>query len=560
LSESRYRDGGPPFAEIAALSAAATLIVVCLFAHLGSIGLVGPDEPRYVWIARAMAETGDWVTPRLYGQGWFEKPALYYWAAGLGFLLHLPAEWAARLPSAMAALAAALGVGWLGFKHYDQGGVPRPRSPALVAPILFAASVAAIGFARAAAPDMLFSATITLAMASAACVLRRNGALRCTKDSEVGRSRGDRFPLILFGSFLGLSVLAKGPAGILLAAGALGLWAIATKQWRAALRGAHYLVILSFCIVALPWYIVCSLRNPSFLRVFLLQHNFERYLTPMFEHSQPFWYFVPVVLIALLPWTVLLWLAATEGLRIRRENSWRDSPGFFFACWAASPLIFFSLSQSKLPGYALPAIPPLALVLSVALVRAIGRRELSPGLAFAAIGGTWMSLGVAAYFALRRVGFGVGYGLPSHVASATAAWLAIVGVFLMVTAFFLERHILILLCALLVAASVEAASLRLLPALDPFYSARPHAQFMRNLAHPDRLFTYHLSRSWRYGLAFYFHRELPEWSPADVQPALVLTTPSGYSEIRSFNRCSGGLDEPYVGIFYVPVTPAPVLR
>ena len=95
------------------LSAAGLVTLVCLFGHLGAIGLVGPDEPRYAWIARAMATTGDWVTPRLYGLPWFEKPVLYYWLAGAGFLLHFPAEWAARLPSALAALVAAIAIGWL---------------------------------------------------------------------------------------------------------------------------------------------------------------------------------------------------------------------------------------------------------------------------------------------------------------------------------------------------------------------------------------------------------------------------------------------------------------
>ncbi|MGA8981212.1 MAG: hypothetical protein WB470_00935, partial [Candidatus Acidiferrales bacterium] len=85
--------------NLAAATGAAIVSFVCLFSHLGALGLVGPDEPRYVWIARAVAQTGDWVTPTLYGKPWFEKPALYYWAATIGFRLHLPAEWAARLPS-----------------------------------------------------------------------------------------------------------------------------------------------------------------------------------------------------------------------------------------------------------------------------------------------------------------------------------------------------------------------------------------------------------------------------------------------------------------------------
>ena len=156
----------------------AAILFITLFGHLGAIGLVGPDEPRYGWIARAMAATGDWVTPRLYGQPWFEKPILYYWAGAIGFLLHLPAEWALRLPSALAALAAALAIGWLAWKHYGAGATRTERSRGARAAILFSTTVAAIGFSRAATPDMLFSASIALAMASAATVFRYAGHLR----------------------------------------------------------------------------------------------------------------------------------------------------------------------------------------------------------------------------------------------------------------------------------------------------------------------------------------------------------------------------------------------
>ena len=162
-------------------------MIVCLFSHLGAIGLVGPDEPRYAWIARAMASSGDWVTPRLYGQPWFEKPVLYYWAAALGFVAHLPAEWAARLPSAFAALVAAIAIGWLGWKFYRTES-RQLTSPFLLAPLIFSTTVAAIGFARAAGPDMLFSATLTIAMASGAIILSRRGALRSEND-EQGNAR-----------------------------------------------------------------------------------------------------------------------------------------------------------------------------------------------------------------------------------------------------------------------------------------------------------------------------------------------------------------------------------
>src|ERR1700722_8074479 len=148
------------------LLGSAIAMLVCLFGHLGAMGLTGPDEPRYVWVARAMAETGDWVTPRLYGQPWFEKPILYYWAAAIGSLLHLPAEWAARLPSACAAAAATLVIAWLAKKHYPGDGNSL-SSPVQLTPLMFATSVAAIGFARAATPDMLFSAATVAAMACA---------------------------------------------------------------------------------------------------------------------------------------------------------------------------------------------------------------------------------------------------------------------------------------------------------------------------------------------------------------------------------------------------------
>jgi hypothetical protein len=115
----------------------------------------------------------------------------------------------------------------------------------------------------------------------------------------------------------------------------------------------------------------------------------------------------------------------------------------------------------------------------------------------------------------------------------------------------------IALCALFVALSVEIANITLLPTLDRLFSARPHAALLRNDLHPDRIFSYRLSRSWVWGLAFYFHRELPEWSPQDPNPALVLTTPVGLAEIQKLGRFQGDLDEPYVGVLYVPINQAP---
>ncbi len=159
---------------------------------------------------------------------------------------------------------------------------------------------------------------------------------------------------IAFGFVLGAAVLAKGPAAVILAGGATLLWAALSRQWLAPFRFLHPLIIIVFCATALPWYVLCALRNPDFLRVFIWQHNFERYLTPVFEHRQPFWYYCPILLAALIPWILFLIGAFRHAIRSAKNNAYSDSPGLFLACWTAFPVLFFSISQSKLPGYILP--------------------------------------------------------------------------------------------------------------------------------------------------------------------------------------------------------------
>src|ERR1700681_2466308 len=152
-------------ARIAWLALILATLYVCYFSHLGAIGFVGPDEPRYAWIARDMAETGDWVTPRLYGKPWFEKPPLFYWGAAMSFKVFGVSEAAARLPSAVSALLATLAIAWLALRLC---GAETARWLLLLLPT----TVAMIGFSIAAATDMPFSAMFTIAMVVAAVLLR----------------------------------------------------------------------------------------------------------------------------------------------------------------------------------------------------------------------------------------------------------------------------------------------------------------------------------------------------------------------------------------------------
>ena len=551
----------------AATVAVAASLWICLFSHLGALGLVGPDEPRYAWIARAMAQTGDWVTPRLYGNPWFEKPVLYYWFAAIGFRLHLSDEWAARLPSAIAALIAALCIGWLAWRFESadnhDGRSSRhfcPWSAALLAPLIFATSVAAIGFARAATPDMLFASSVTLAMAAAASILRDAAALRGPVVADPARK--SPAATLLFGAFIGLAVLAKGPAGVVLAGGAVLIWAIATKRWAVAFRLLHPYAIAAFCVVALPWYVLCAIRNPAFLRVFILQHNFERYVTPMFHHPQPFWFFFPITLLAILPWTAFLFSAGVDGLEHYREKKWRESPAFFFGCWALFPVLFFSFSDSKLPSYILPAVPALALLIAISLARWIERTSRVAALVFAMFGATWIGLAAGALVWLRHLpkppAVDADLQMGGQTAVAHAPILACVILALTVGVAILtlsssRKRATIWISLALTCVLVEIAGIAVLPDLDAYYSSRPIGTMLRRDLRPDRLFAYELPRAKQYGLDFYLGRELQEWSPNDRNAALVLTSPKGFAEIEQRGYFRGTLNEPYPGIVFVPI-------
>jgi 4-amino-4-deoxy-L-arabinose transferase-like glycosyltransferase len=452
-------------------------LYVCYFSHLGAIGFVGPDEPRYAWIARDMVETGDWVTPRLYGKPWFEKPPLYYWGAALSFKLFGVSEAAARLPSAISALLATLAFAWLALRLY---GAETARWLLLFLPT----TVGMIGFSHAAATDMPFSAMLTIAMIAAAVVVRldRQAAGGAAGDAAAGGASPSPtrawLALVLFGFFLGLAVLAKGPAAIILCGGAVFFWALFTKRWRDAFRLLHPAAVTAFCAAALPWYILCARRNPDFLRVFLIEHNFKRYLTPEFQHIQPFWFYVPILLLAFIPWTLMFYGPLKDLWAWRRARSSLDFACLYFCCWAGFTVIFFSVSKSKLPGYVLPAIPPSGLLLA------------------------------------RSTSLHFRKSTTGEKSRPVAA--AIVSV-----------------CALLLVWVLGVSYAR--EYLDQSVSARWAAEFVTR-ASPEgwssRAATYKLPRSFQYSLNFYAHKEVPEW-PVDLTDyKWVFTSPNEVVELQ----------------------------
>jgi 4-amino-4-deoxy-L-arabinose transferase-like glycosyltransferase len=472
-------------------------------------------------------ETDDWVTPRLYGKPWFEKPPLYYWGAALCFKLFGVSEAAARLPSAISALLATLAMAWLALRLY---GAETARWLLLLLPT----TVGMIGFSHAAATDMPFSGMLTIAMVAAAVAI---GLTRNENTPIIPRTPW--LALFLFGVFLGAAVLAKGPAAIVLCGGAVFFWALFTKRWRDAFHLLHPAAIVAFCLTALPWYILCARRNPDFFRVFIIEHNFKRYLTPEFQHIQPFWYYGGVLLIALIPWTALFLWAAIAGLvytmRLRRCSS----EMLFLLGWAIFCVTFFSLSQSKLPGYILPAMPVIGLI--------VARSCLSLGTEHRkSFGATLLGYGLLIFgFAplMDRL-------LP-HISRGAAIFRDEVGMAVLILSlpsiilsigflFSRERHTRNL-----------AVALSLIPALLPFgitdnrlisdlglsrISSRDLAVQLKVPKVPtDQIVIYGTGRSWGYGLNFYLHRELQDWDQNPAKENFVLSGTFRCSPIRSLS-------------------------
>ncbi len=499
------------------------LLYVCLFSGLGAFGLVGPDEPRYAAIARAMAETHDWITPRLWGTPWFEKPVLYYWTAGIAMRLFGVSEFAARLPSALAALLAVVAVAWTALRSY---GV----SAAWYSLLMLPTSVAIIGFSRAASPDMLFAGLLTAAMAVAVEILEAPSAGPILR--------------IAFGFFLGAAVLAKGPAAVILAGGATLLWAAISRQWRAPFRFLHPMIILVFCATALPWYFLCALRNPDFLRVFIWQHNFERYLTPIFEHRQPFWFFGPIFLLGILPWLPLIVTPFLDATRNHVSETVMNSPALFIACWAIFTLLFFSLSQSKLPGYILPAFPPGVLLLASSFPRQIERKTRPLQMVVASVGIVFPLL-VGIVYARPNLIFGSGLHTdPDPIRGLRIAFVAaLAGGFSMVAlAFYCKWNGAVSVAASTAVVLLVIANFTVIKELDRFISARPAATRLIQLykAEPEDIAVYHLPRAYEYGLNYYFGTALPEWTPENTRAIYLFASRDSFAQLDQFHQFDEG--------------------
>ena len=343
-----------------------------LFFRIGSLPFLGNDECRYARIAEEMNQAGRWVTPVLQGYPWLEKPPLYYWITILSYRIFGVSEASARYGPAVCALLAAVAVLWLGSRLWS-------RRTGCIAGLIMLTAIGYCAYGRSASPDMPMMACFTVAFALMAVAVLQDGRAR--------------WGIWLAYAVLGLAVLAKGPVAVVLAAGILMLFWTLDEQG-GCFKKLHVISGAAITLaVALPWHWLAFKENGfSFIASFLINHNFARYVTDVHHHDQPFFYFLPVLLGLLFPWSG--WLPALFRGRPRLRSfdlrTW-DRSVLFLTCWALFPFLFFTLSSSKLPGYILPSLPPIALLLARGLAELTAKPDVSVKLK----GSPWIYLGMA---------------------------------------------------------------------------------------------------------------------------------------------------------------------
>ena len=335
----------------------AMLAAVALCVGIGNMGrpLANPDEGRYSEISREMAASGDWVTPRLNGLKYFEKPPLQYWATAAAFKLFGENEYSARIYVFLCGLATLLLVGYAGWRL----GGP-------------AQSLAAMLVLASSPYFMALGGIVTLDMGLTLWTTATFFSLLLAEQAAAQRLRGRRGWMLAAWASMALAVLSKGLVGIVFA-GAAVFFIMALARSPAILKRMQWgwgLVI--FFAIAAPWFVAVSAANPEFARFFFVHEHFERFLTQSHRRVQAWWFFLPIIALGFLPW--LLALPAAIAAAWRSEGGARFQPLRASLLWSALIVAFFSASGSKLPAYVLPAFPPLALVLGRYLAEAPERR------------------------------------------------------------------------------------------------------------------------------------------------------------------------------------------
>jgi len=499
------------------------------FFGISYFGLVGADEPRYAQVAREMLNHNDWITPTLGGKPWLEKPALYYWETILAYRIFGVSDWAARLPSAADATLMVIAV-YLFLRRFRS-------SFQLDGALITASASGVIGFARAASMDMALAAMFTIAMLAWFAWYE---------------SASKRF-LAAFQIFIGLATLAKGPVALFLAALIIVIFAAGEGDYALIRRMCWIPGLALFVMAALPWYVAVQVRNPEFFRVFILQHNLERFGKDIFHHTQPFWYYLPVILLGLVPWTVFIICALVESIRTwlseRKEISRSEGAlSAFLVIWLVVPAMFFTFSASKLPGYILPALPAGTLLLAEYVRRHVVSED-RPNLFLIILHSITAVLLVIAALMMQYIVFQ--HRLPwGRAAAISGGFAAILAIGIVVTlrsqvGLRVLRFVTLVPVVLAVAAVLRIGA----PALDATLSARPLSQEINRVDNRSLpLAILRLPRETEYGLQFYRNENIVRYELGQIPSGEhIVIAPEGWQQ--NVAKWTTGRRVTYLGSF-----------
>lgn len=447
------------------------VLALLYFYGLDKTGVISADEPRYAAIGLEMAHSGDWITPRLWGSPWFEKPPLLYWMTGAATLAGLGPDLAPRLPVAL------LGFAFLVFLYWFVRG-EFGETEAIFSVAVLGASAGWIAYSFAAVTDMPLSATFCAAL------------LLSLRLERTGRGA------IAVGALLGAAVLAKGLVP-------LALYLPVAILLRRRIR--ELLIIAAACLlVAGPWYAIMLLRfGHAFFDEFIIRHHFERITSSGLMHVRPIWWYLPVLLAGLIPWT-----AALTAVRARHK---------FLALWTLYAFAFFSIPKNKLPGYLLPLLPAIAILIAMELARVRRARFVLAVSALligivpivASIVPQALTVGLSRAVAPPLATILQAYGIWIAAAVACAAMVLVLE--------FQDRHAdAVVLIAVALAITFWKAKLAVLPVLDRTVSVRQFYQ--KNGAAISHSCLQDVARSPEYGLDYYAGKALPACTDSAARP------------------------------------------
>ena len=472
-----------------------TLIVTVfiMFFQLGSTPLLDPDEPVYAQTPREMLAAGDLLSPRIYGNYWYDKPPMYYWLVALASLLFGEGEFAARFPSAFFAVGGAV------FLYFSVSRLFSVRV-GLISALIMATCVEYFYLGKAAVTDMTLTFFL---MASLLSFIEKK--------------------YLLFYFFSALAVVTKGPIGLFFPGAIAFLYMLAANRWKELPRMSILPGIILFSVVALPWYLLMAhYHGAAFVETFLGFHNVTRFTSPEHASGAVWYYFIPVVLVGFFPWTSILLQSVWSSLTTNRKER---QILIFFNIWAVVVFLFFSLSATKLVSYILPMFPALAVITAWYLDQLWEYGKEKPRI-------SWTS-------GILLLGAGLIWGLfkaldsmPFLEAGVLACSAVIFFMTAMAAIFAWRRNVVGVFGVQVVGMMlfVSMVTFVLMPTMAPVFSTQELAEEFGKQY--DGISTVHVQKFLQPGLAFYAGVFGPEFKTGEQLSALLGRQASGYVVVQ----------------------------